>query len=90
MTRGVPPGAPPSPILFNIYIDVLATTSGASDFVRGSNGAIVIVSDDALLQASTQRHLQCHLNFASERQSSRRAIGPLGSSHIYRTKNKKE
>lgn len=67
MTRDVPQGVPSSPILFNMYIDALATAAEASQCVCGGNGAIIMVADDVLLQAkSKRRHLQVLLYMASD------------------------
>lgn len=59
MTRGVPQGAPSSPIYFNVYLDELATEGERRAAGRSTGeGAALLVADDVLLQASTQRKLQ--------------------------------
>lgn len=50
VTRSVPQGDPSSPVLFNTYIDKLATRAEPTTQARLQNSAIFMLSDDVLLQ----------------------------------------
>lgn len=71
LISGLPQGPPSSPILLNMFIDALATTADASDCVRSGKGAVVVMADDVLIQASSQENLQTILNIAEEWQTAR-------------------
>lgn len=66
LTRGVPQGAPSSPVYFNAYIDNLpceARRRAGSE--ANDTGAVTFLADDVLLQALTRQTLQNLLYVAS-------------------------
>lgn len=62
----MPQGAPSSPVYFNIYIEDLAETAQRwIGSVADNKGALVLVADDVLEQATSNRRLQRLLDAAS-------------------------
>lgn len=47
--RGVPQGAPSSRVLFNMYVDLLATDIVAPYSSRCGDSAVIMLADDVLL-----------------------------------------
>lgn len=72
MMRGIPQGAS-SPLLFNIYIDKLATDAEATRGAIRGDSAVTMLADDVLLQATTQHELQEMADVATQWQRKRGA-----------------
>lgn len=66
MMRGVPQGARSSPVLFNLYVNRLATDIEATVSARTGDCATVMMADDVLLQTRTQTGLKKALNIPME------------------------
>lgn len=67
VTRGVPQGAPSSPIYFNVYVNELALEAEEWTNRRGvRDGEMVLVADDVLIQAASRYELQELLNVATK------------------------
>lgn len=65
LTRGVPKGAPSSPVLFNMYIDRLAMYAEVTACILRGEGAVVMMADDFLQQERSQAQLQQLLDAAA-------------------------
>lgn len=72
MTRRLPQGAPSSPLLFNMPIDSITMAAEASINVRNGEGAVVVVSDDVLIQAKSQATLQRLINITEDWQKEKK------------------
>lgn len=66
-----------SPILFNMFIDALATTADERKSVRSGEGAVVVMGDDVLIQAKSHHSMETILNLAEEWQTTRGATWSL-------------
>lgn len=65
MTRGLPQGAPPSLVLFNMYIDELSNELQAIAWTIGNKGAAIMVADDVLLKETSHSRLKMLLDCAT-------------------------
>lgn len=65
MTRGVPQGAPSSPVLFNMCINELGDEIRANEGTESDSGAAIMVADDVLLQATSRAKRQSLLVWAT-------------------------
>lgn len=55
MTWGIPRGAPSSPVLFNMYIDLLVADAEASECARQNEVEVVMVADCSPTGDNTDR-----------------------------------
>lgn len=58
LRRGVPQGAPTSPVLCNMHKDRLLNCAVETNFVRSSEGAIFMLTNCVLLKAKRQPQLE--------------------------------